>query len=141
MLNKSIVAIASSAVLALTLAGCGGGSVEPEEPLNLEGKWHQVNADSASWMDAEISGDEISVDWVSDGGETTSIYWIGSYDSPTEAGDSYTWTSDKDEEAVGNALLASGNDTKEFSYENGELTFEVTAMGTTTTVHMERTEQ
>ena len=140
---KKLAAVACIVALTMALAGCGGGGTagqqQQEEPPNLEGAWHQVNsASDTAWMDAEITSDEISVDWVSDGGETISIYWIGSFDAPTEPGDSYSWTSEKDVEQVGNALLASSDETKDFFYENGELTFEVTALGTTTTVHMKQ---
>ena len=36
------------------------------------------------------------------------------------------------------ALLASGDETKTFTYENGILSYEASALGTTTTVKMER---
>ncbi len=35
-------------------------------------------------------------------------------------------------------MLASGDDTKTFTYENGELIYEASAMGTTKSVHLER---
>jgi len=36
------------------------------------------------------------------------------------------------------ALLASGDDSKDFTYEDGKLTYELTAMGVTMTVEMEK---
>ena len=36
------------------------------------------------------------------------------------------------------ALLASGDDAKEFVYDNGVISYEVTALGTTMTVKLER---
>ena len=36
------------------------------------------------------------------------------------------------------SLLASQNDTKDFKYENGGITYKASAMGTTTTVHLKK---
>ena len=85
-----------------------------------------------------ISNDRIEINWVSDNGDTKSIYWIGTYEAPTEAVDEYVWISDKNKEETGNALLASTDDTKEFTYKSGVLSYEASALGTTTTVKMEK---
>ena len=89
-------------------------------------------------MDAEITGDTITVNWVSNGGDTKSIYWVGTYEAPTNPGDLWSWESSRDKEQTDGALLASTNDTKVFDWQDGELSFEASAMGTTTTVRMEK---
>lgn len=151
---KKFAAIAVAAMTAgcIGLAGCSGGaeSAQPQEaeqvasseqaaPLDLSGSWKQTNSNSSdAWMEAEISESSISVDWVTDNGDTRSIYWVGSYEPPTTAGDSYSWDSANDTSQTENALLASDSEAKAFDYSNGELSFEVTMMGTTTTVRMEK---
>lgn len=152
---KSLGAVACVVALCATFTACGsdGGQAssagnEPqksqesstpvEKPADLDGKWTQTNANSDSMrMDAEIAGDSITVNWVQP--ESTSLYWVGSYEAPTAAGD-WSWTSKGDTEKMASALLASGDDAKEFHYTaaSDEISFEATAMGTTVTVRMKR---
>ena len=107
--------------------------------LVLTGQWKQVNSNSKdSWQSAIITADTIEVYWVSDGGETTSLYWAGTYVAPTVAEGPYTWTSVNDKEKTDVAMLASGDDTKVFTYKNGQLSYSVSALGTTTTVKLEK---
>ena len=152
-----IIAVGCASVLALALAGCGSseqpadGSGQPAatqeqpkqeekaQPLDLTGEWTQSNKNSEdSYQVATISGDTITINWVSNGGDTKSLYWAGSYVAPTEATDSYSWESSNDTEQTDKAMLASSDATKAFKYENGDLSYEASAMGTTTTVKMER---
>lgn len=148
-------------VLAMSfcLFGCGGESEQqkssggaaeqqssnepaPEEqkqPLDLIGTWKQANPNSEDmWQEAVIEGDAITINWISDGGDTKSLYWAGTYVAPTESADSYSWTSENYKEQTSSAMLASGDDTKVFTYENGVLSYEASALGTTTTVKLER---
>ena len=152
-----IIAVGCASVLALALAGCGSseqpadGSGQPAatqeqpkqeekaQPLDLTGEWTQSNKNSEdSYQVATISGDTITINWVSNGGDTKALYWAGSYVAPTEATDSYSWESSNDTEQTDKAMLASSDATKAFKYENGVLSYEASAMGTTTTVKMER---
>lgn len=126
---------------ALCFAGCS--SQEPEEPANLNGEWTQTNSASEdSYQQATITDDAIEVYWVSDGGNTKSLYWSGTYTAPTEPGD-YNWTSENDKSKTDTALLASGNDTKDFSYSSSDnkISYQVSALGTTTTVELEPTDK
>lgn len=107
------------------------------EPTNLTGTW-KSEANEGSWMEATISEDSISVDWVSDEGNTRSIYWVGTYIAPAENVDSYTWTSERNAEQTDNALLASTDDTKEFSYSSEKLSYSVSLMGTTTQMELSK---
>lgn len=152
---KSLGVVACVVALCATFTACGsdGGQAssagnEPqksqesstpvEKPADLDGKWTQTNANSETMrMDAEITGGTITVNWVQP--DSTSLYWVGTYEAPTAAGD-WSWTSKGDTEKMSSALLASGDDTKEFHYTaaNEEISFEATAMGTTVTVRMQR---
>lgn len=110
---------------------------EPEEPTDLTGTW-KSEANEGSWMEAVITADTISIDWVSDDGNTKSIYWVGTYIAPTENVDDYTWTSERNKEQTDNALMASTDDTKDFSYSSDKLSFSVSLMGTTTQMELSK---
>lgn len=145
--RRGFMAMAGAA--ALTLAGCGGTQEEsdagsaaaPEpkpEPLDLTGTWIAPGESEDSWQEAVIDGSTITVYWVSDNGDTKSLYWAGTYTAPEDAAETYSWDSANDHEQTDTALLASGDDTKTFTYENGQLSWEVSALGTTTTARAER---
>lgn len=152
-MKKKFAAVAFASVLAMTmLGGCAGNSASTEssgqpaqeeakaEPLSLDGTWKSVdNASEDSWQEATIDGDAITINWVSDNGDTKSLYWAGTVVEPTDetVDDTYTWESVNDTEQTGKALLASGDETKTFTYSNGQISYEASAMGTTKTVHME----
>lgn len=148
---KKIVFIAFASALALTMiGGCSSGTSDTSassqeavkaEPLNLDGTWKSTNSDSEdSWQEAVINGDTITINWVGDNGDTKSLYWAGSVIEPTDVDvdGTYTWDSVNDTEQTKKALLASGDETKTFTYNDGELSYEASAMGTTKVVRMER---
>ncbi len=154
-MNRARIGVVTIAALCLGLAlsSCSPASTSegtssstgttpsetPAAPLDLVGEWKQTNSASAdAWQSATIAGETITVNWVSEGGATTSLYWAGTYVPPAEPRDSYTWDSQNDHSQTDTALLASGDDTKTFTYEGGVLSYEVTALGTTTTVQLER---
>lgn len=110
---------------------------EVVEPVSLEGTWEQSNKNSEdSYQAATITGDMMEINWVMDGGDSRATYWVGTVQVPAGGSESFTWESTRDKAATDNALMASTSDTKEFSYENGEIIYEVTAMGTTVTVRL-----
>lgn len=155
---KKMAAAAACFALALALAGCGGGETaqpesqgdapaqeqqaqepEPAPVLNLDGTWVQVNSKSETdYQEMTIDGEAMTVDWISP--DTRSVYWIGTFTPPTEAAESYAWTSQGDVDAMAAAILASTSETKDFAYEDGQIVYEVSMLGTTTTVRLERVE-
>ncbi len=154
-MKSHVTTVVIAAALTLTFAGCSSdststqvnsepvttiASVEPVKPIpDLTGDWKQTNSQSPdSYQQATITADVISVDWVSDNGDTTSIYWIGTFTPPADVAEPYVWTSDRDKEATDMAILASTDDTKEFTYEDGVISYSVSALGTTTKVKLER---
>lgn len=153
-MKKTIATIALASMMAMgILGGCAGtpaiegSSGQPAqaevkaEPLNLDGTWKSVNNTSEdSWQEATIDGDIITINWVSDNGDTKSLYWADTVVEPTDEtiDETYTWDSTNDTGQTSKALLASGDETKTFTYSNGQISYEVSAMGTTKTVHMER---
>lgn len=121
-----------------TSSGNGGNNPEKQIP-DLTGEWKQENSKSdKSYQAATINGDTITIYWVSDNGDTKSLYWAGSFVAPTTADEPYSWTSKNDHSKTESALLASSDDTKTMKYENGVLSYEASAMGTTTTVKLKK---
>lgn len=113
-----------------------------EENLNnleLFGTWRTEN-NNGSWMEATIYGDTISIDWVSDNGDTRAIYWIGTYVPPTVNEKKYQWVSERDKEKTDMAIMASTDDTKEFTYSNGQISYEASMLGTTRVMQLEKTD-
>lgn len=148
MKMKKIMVLLLAVITIMAFAACsaggdsgkdsGGDSPKNTETLNLEGNWKQKNSNSdTSYQRAVITSDTIEIYWVTDG-DTESLYWAGSYVKPTTSEDKYTWDSVNDKEKTGSALLASGDDTKTFTYEKGEISYSISAMGTTTTVKLEK---
>lgn len=138
MKRIGMVLLIIAALFCSTACSTGTGDAK-KEPANLTGEWKQVNSNSEStWQAAEIKDDTITVYWVSDNGDTKSLYWAGTYVAPTTADEPYSWDSAGDRSQMDSALLASQDETKTFTYENNQLSYLASAMGTTTTVRMEK---
>lgn len=151
-MKKIIAPLTLAAALALT--GCGGAETstapadsttaatesaveEAPQVIDLTGTWTQSNSNSEdSYQQATITEDTISIDWVSDGGDTTSIYWVGTFEEPADAEETFAWTSIRDAEATDMAILAATSDDKEFTYQGDTIKYEVSALGTTTKVEL-----
>ena len=152
-MKKRTLVLTASVLACFVLASCSGGDQgakesapaanTPEPPTSIApvvtGEWKQVNSNSEdSWQSATIDESTITVYWVSDNGDTKSLYWAGSFTPPETADEPYTWDSENDTEQTSAALLASGDETKTFTYENGQISYDVSALGTTTTVRLEK---
>lgn len=160
---KKLIALCLAGSLALSLAACGGtdtseSATSPEgaesesvssapevtpEPTpdpvpDLTGVWTQVDAGD-SYQQATIQGDTIEINWIGTDG-TSALYWAGSFTAPTTADEPYTWTSANDTSKTSGALMASSDETKDFTYEGGKISYSVSMMGVTTTVQLEKTE-
>lgn len=146
------MAVLGIMALVVGVAACSGQNVQPSsnaentgssqqeitpepQPADLTGTWKSTNSDSEdSWMEATITSDTIQIDWVT--ADTRSLYWIGTFETPGEPGD-WSWTSQADREKMDTALMASQDDTKDFTYtETDGLSFDASAMGVTKTVKM-----
>lgn len=139
-MKRKLLSILAAASLAMSLAACGGTS-SSAGPADLTGDWKQANSNSeTSYQTATISGSTIEVYWYDAATETKALYWAGTYTAPTDATEPYTWESENDTEKTSTALMASGDATKTFTYEKGEITYDVSMMGVTQTVHLKRAE-
>ena len=65
------------------------------------------------------------------------MYWAGSFEAPTTADEPYSWESKNDHDKTDSALMASSDDTKKFTYEKNQISYEASAMGTTATIRLE----
>ena len=144
MKNKCFTLTTALITLTVVLSACGGSNdissgtedaVEEstvtekvDEPLDLTGLWVQENADK-SYMVADIKDDSIGVFFILEGDDTPWTYWVGTYTAPTDDKNTYDWTSEST--YGGNGMLASSEDEKDFSYENGKLQCKVSIQGTT----------
>lgn len=153
---KKIVLLAAAFAMFALLAGCTSGASQsasssssaesetssssaPQEPLNLDGEWKQVNGSLALGPHkAVIAGDAISIYWVNESTETESLYWAGSYTPQVEPADTWEWTSVNDHGQTDTSLYSSSDDTKDFKYENGQIVYKASALGSTQTVRLER---
>ncbi|MBK1812008.1 hypothetical protein JHL18_15405 [Clostridium sp. YIM B02505] len=136
MKMKKLGTISICVALLLTVfTGCSSSSkstststastTAKKEIPDLKGDWKQDNSKSAdSYQTATISGDTIEIYWVSDKGNTKSLYWAGSFEAPTTADEPYSWTSKNDHTKTKSSLMASNDDTKKITYQNGELSYE-----------------
>ena len=129
--KSRLLSIIAAMLLVLCLTACGsqnGGDTKTPEvatPPDLTGEWVQSNSDSKeSYQAATISGDTIEIYWVNTDSESKSLYWAGTFVAPETADEPYTWESANDKEKTGSALLASSADTKTFTYEKGEISYE-----------------
>lgn len=151
-MKRKIMAVLGIMALVVGVAACSGQNTQPSssaegaessqreiapepQPADLTGTWKSTNSDSEdSWMEATITADTIQIDWVT--ADTRSLYWIGTFEAPSEPGD-WSWTSQADREKMDTALMASQDDTKDFTYtETDGLSFDASAMGVTKTVKM-----
>ena len=154
MSRKTITTIAAIAALTFGLSACENGqqaqepangtgtsqeqkSEQPKpQPADLTGTWKMTNgADGQSAFTATVTDDTIEIQY--DTNDMKALYWKGSYQAPTEAGD-WKWTSTGDKEAMSASLLASQNDSKDFTYTDSDktLAFDYTIQGITKTVKM-----
>ncbi|MDE7262568.1 MAG: hypothetical protein K2N78_11020, partial [Oscillospiraceae bacterium] len=114
------------------------GSSDPEGPLNLTGQWKQTNSESEdTYQGIYISKDTIEIYWVSDGGQTSVLYWAGTFTPPEDNPKEYTWESENDTGRTDASLLGSSDETKAFTYKKGKLTYAASALGVTSKIEAE----
>ena len=118
-MKKKLLALIMVISMLCFLSACSAAnsSSNSAEPADLTGEWKQVNSNSDdSWQAATIEGDVISMYWVSDNGDTKSLFWVGTYVAPTTSTEPYSWESVNDHSQTDFALLASEENTKIITY-------------------------
>jgi hypothetical protein len=101
---------------------------------SLNGKW--AASLESSTMLATVTDDGIEIQWAN--GDTSALYWKGTFPVPANHGAKFTVESEGDLHAMDESMLASEDLTKTFTYENNTINFSLTVIGVTTKVHLAR---
>lgn len=88
-------------------------------------------------MEASITDDVITIEWVMGNGENRMIYWIGTFDAQAAASGE-TVSSNRDTVATASEWMAALSDKKDFSIEDDTLTFQVAIEDKEFTTHMKK---
>lgn len=88
-------------------------------------------------MEASITDDVITIEWVMDNGENRMIYWIGTFDAQAAASGE-TVSSNRDTVATASEWMAASSDKKDFSIDDDSLTFKVAIEDKEFTTHMKK---
>jgi len=138
-------AIFGGIALMAALTGCGdagtSGSARVDTPKTLVGTWYQTNTlDSGVVMVAEVhSGGAIQVSMKTR--DSSSIYWMCSFESYKNPRSNFKITSQADPDAqkiLAGSIFGSQDTSKRFAYKNGELSFDFTMTGTTSTIRLRK---
>lgn len=150
MRKISLLGIAGVMLLnAISLSACGGNNsssvvaeTEKVEPLDLTGNWVQSGKEGEkdTYQAGFIKDGVIEIYWITDGGNSHSLYWAGSYDAPTDDSKEYRWESQNDRIKTDSALLSSQDDTKTFSYKDGKISYKMSIQGQESTITLVQTE-
>lgn len=139
-------------VSALTLTSCSDSSSDSPKATDSHnsesgaqadaksaiGTWKQEDSASEDgWMEASITDDVITIEWVMDNGENRMIYWIGTFDAQAAASGE-TVSSNRDTVATASEWMAALSDKKDFSIEDDTLTFQVAIEDKEFTTHMKK---
>lgn len=134
-------AIFGTLAMGVMLTACGGtadaGSKSPlEVPTSLVGEWYQSNKlDNGVVMQASVHiNDTIQVNMKTK--DSSSIYWLGSFKSDKNPKTTFHITSKGNQDAMAMSIFASQDGSKRFKYQKGDLSFDFTMLGTTSTVHL-----
>lgn len=149
---KKLLSLALIGALSLSLTACGNNSSkdnssskettttkkeEKKEPLDLTGEW-QCDPTDGTYLKATISNGVIEIDWVFVEENKSAIYWVGSYNAPTTDTNEYSWVSNNDHEQTETSILASTDETKEFTYNNGVISFSASMQGVSKTFELKK---
>ena len=152
--------LAARLATVLLLSSCGGsqksdsGTSAPQEPEgekqevtapalppDLSGEWKSEEKEEA-FQGANITDDTIEIYWVGqdDGEDFVALYWAGTFVPPSDGKEPYSWESVNDTEKTSSALLASEDETKVFTYQDGKISYSVTFAGETRTLDLQKGE-
>lgn len=143
-MKKKFAVLILAALLPLTLASCGdGGGKEPKPAPDLTGEWKQTGNPSNYYQIARITEDHMELYWFVVEDSSTQLYWTGSFTPPETGSEPYTWTSVNDLDDPDNLRherWALRNETKNFTYKNGQITYNVDQGHLRTGVTLEKVE-
>jgi hypothetical protein len=139
MRTIQIVRIIAGLIVALLIAGIAitiissNGAASAPKAESYTGIWTSV--DKHFDLEATVTATDITIFWNENG--TRSLYWKGSFTNQ-DPKDNTTIQSKGDIVAMAGSLMASMDDNKLFTYQDGYLTFPLSIMGTGKTIHLEK---
>lgn len=134
-----IAAITGGGIYTVVSSSDASGSTStPKAPATLIGNWHQTDGAEGILMNAEISAGSIQINMQPRDSKSSSVYWMGTFDTDKNSTGLWSTVSKADPDAAAKSLFGSLDKTKEFTYKSGDLSFEFTMMGTTSTVHLSK---
>lgn len=103
---------------------------------STDGTWVQQGAaDLENYMDAVIHDGVIEVTYHLNHEELATPFWVGTFEAKNG---NFTYVSRVDRAKLARAPYASDKETKEFTMENGVLSFPMTYEGATRIIHLEK---
>ena len=134
------------AALCLLLAACGPKETDYGPPPDLTGKWGKPTEGANWYFTGTITEDVIKVEWYQPVYNETYLYWEGTFTPPEDGREPYSWESStlhtvEELESSRNFNRATREQTKTFTYENGKITFIVTAGHLRTAHSIERADE
>lgn len=128
-MTKRLFALLLAAASVLALTACA--KKDPGPPPDLTGGWIQPTEND--WFHiATIAGDTIEIWWFLPSENKADLYWSGTFTPPTDGAEPYVWTSTnkytKEElDASFYYNRTSREETKEFTYKDGQISYNVTS--------------
>lgn len=110
-----------------------GVNVPAPSPVTLDGKWEQTSGMNGVVMTATIADGKIQIDMAMS--NVSGLYWAGTFDANSA---SITIVSKADTNALADDMLASEATSKTFTYKDGDLSYQFSILGMTSTVHLSR---
>ena len=102
----------------------------------MDGTWVQQDSTNLeNYMDAVIHDGIIEVTYHLNHEELATPFWVGTFEAKTG---SFSYVSHVDRAKLAHAPYASDKETKEFTMENGVLSFPMTFEGATRIIHLEK---
>lgn len=140
----SILTVVLLAVVGFVLTGAMTSNASPKTASNriLTGEYHQTKGMPNTTMSATIADGKIKVSLRLDSGEEgdSNVYrtfWQGTFDT-SNTSDTFTTISKPDVKVVNSSLYGSSETSKKFTYKNGDLSYEFSILGASTTVHLSK---
>ena len=122
MRRLSMLLVLSCAVCMLAACGSGGRNKGPD----LTGDWSQ-NGTGEWYHIATITDDTIKVYWYQAVYDETQLYWSGTFVPPADDKEPYEWQSVNNATEDEMTVRTSREETKTFTYQDGTLSYIVTA--------------
>lgn len=135
MRKKLTVLAVVTSIFVLTACGGSHDNSATSVPASLIGEWRQINAkDVGVMMVASVKPGSIQIDMESR--DSTSIYWLGTFDSDKNTAEEFEVVSQGDTDAMTLSIFGSQDKTKSFVYKDGEISYKFTMAGTTSTIRL-----